>query len=52
MTAVVKPRLPNVRRSMSGPLPRNPTGKILERELRGPAGAEVRRAAGGVVRGE
>ncbi|MCX4787320.1 acyl--CoA ligase [Streptomyces sp. NBC_01221] len=34
------------------PLPRNPTGKILKRELRGPAEAEVRRAAGGVVRGE
>ncbi|MFJ2134259.1 class I adenylate-forming enzyme family protein [Streptomyces sp. NPDC098085] len=34
------------------PLPRNPTGKILKRELRGPAEAEVRRAAGDGVRGE
>ncbi|MFD9600932.1 class I adenylate-forming enzyme family protein [Streptomyces sp. NPDC059970] len=29
------------------PLPRNPTGKILKRELRGPVEAEVRRAVGG-----
>ncbi|MFE3907190.1 class I adenylate-forming enzyme family protein [Streptomyces sp. NPDC059153] len=28
-------------------LPRNPTGKILKRELRGPVEAEVRRAVGG-----
>ncbi|MFE7038960.1 class I adenylate-forming enzyme family protein [Streptomyces atratus] len=28
------------------PLPRNPTGKILKRELRGPVEAEVRRAVG------